>query len=66
MGILIKKGFDTMLFSWTVDAIALVAFITSYLCYRLKRLGAGDRLLFIAYTFIIAATFAALRVRGAL
>lgn len=66
MGILIKKGFDTMIFSFAVDMIALAAFIASYLCYRRARMCAGDRLLFIAYAFVVAATFAALRVRGAL
>lgn len=55
-----------MLFSWTVEAIALAAFVASYLCYQRGRLNAGDRLLFIAYSFIIIATFAALHVRGAL
>lgn len=55
-----------MIFSFAVDMIALAAFVASYLCYRRARLDAGDRLLFIAYAFVVAATFAALRVRGAL
>jgi hypothetical protein len=55
-----------MIYAWGFDAVAVIAFLLSYYSFRRDRVAAGERLLFIAYAFVLMCYFVALREHGVL
>lgn len=55
-----------MVYAWLFDAVAVIAFVLSYFSFRKDRVAAGERLLFVAYAFVVMCYFVALREHGVL